>query len=56
MIFNSRGNEVYSKRGYQNEDGWDGTWKGKPLPDGTYFYMLHINQQAPISGYLQIQR
>ena len=56
VIFNSRGNEVYSKRGYQNEDGWDGTWKGKPLPDGTYFYMLHINQQAPISGYLQIQR
>lgn len=57
VIFNSTGNEVYSKIGYQNEDGWDGTWKGKDLPDGTYFYMLRINNKAkPISGYIQLQR
>ncbi len=56
VVFNSKGSEVYSKKGYQNEDGWDGTWKGKPLPDGTYFYMLHLDHLPPISGYLQLQR
>jgi len=56
VIFNSRGNEVFSKVGYQNEDGWDGTWKGKELPDGTYFYMLSLSNRQPISGYVQLQR
>ena len=56
IIFNSRGNEIYAKRGYQNEDGWDGTWKGETLPDGTYFYMLTIESRPPMSGYVQIQR
>lgn len=56
VIFNSRGNEVFSKNGYQNEDGWDGTWKGKDLPDGTYFYMLRLNTRQPVSGYIQLQR
>ena len=56
VIFNSRGNEVFSKKGYQNEEGWDGTWKGKNLPDGTYYYMLHIDNQSPRSGYVQLRR
>ena len=56
-IFNSRGNEVYSKRGYRNEDGWDGTWKGKNLPDGTYFYIVSVGKgRQPTSGYVQVQR
>ncbi len=56
-IFNSRGNEVYSKRGYRNEDGWDGTWKGRNLPDGTYFYMVSVGEgRQPTSGYVQVQR
>lgn len=56
VVFNSRGNEVYTKVGYQNEDGWDGMWKGKMLPDGTYFYILTIKGQPPTSGYVQLQR
>ena len=56
VIFNSRGNEVYTKVGYQNQDGWDGLWKGKMLPDGTYFYILSIKAQPPMSGYVQLQR
>jgi len=56
LVFNSRGNEIYSKVGYQNEDGWDGTWKGKTLPDGTYFYILSLKGQNPMSGYVQLHR
>lgn len=57
LVFNSRGNEIYNKRGYQNDDGWDGTWNGKNLPDGTYFYIVSIGKgRQPTSGYVQVQR
>ena len=56
VIFNNRGNEIFSKVGYQNGDGCDGTWKGKDLPDGTYYYMLNIANHPPMSGYVQLRR
>ena len=37
-IFNRWGNEVYFEQGYLNT--WDGSWNGKLLPDGTYFYVF----------------
>ncbi|MEN0048313.1 MAG: gliding motility-associated C-terminal domain-containing protein [Bacteroidota bacterium] len=40
QIFNRWGHLVYEVEGYQND--WTGTWKGKLLPDGTYFYILTI--------------
>jgi len=40
QIFNRWGHLVYEVEGYQND--WTGTWKGKLLPDGTYFYILNI--------------
>ncbi len=38
-IFNRWGREVYSAENYNND--WDATWQGKPLPNGTYFYVLN---------------
>ena len=35
--------EVYSRSGqllYKGVDGWDGTFKGKMMPQGTYFYTV----------------
>jgi len=55
-IFNRWGNQVYLKKGYTNEDGWDGTWNGKDLPDGTYFYVIDDGQGGKYSGYVQIHR
>jgi len=37
-VFNRYGSEVYSNNNYQNN--WDGTYKGKPIPDGTYYYVI----------------
>ncbi len=54
MIFNRWGNEVYQKEGYLND--WEGTWNGKPLPDGTYFYVLDDGEGHSHSGYVQIHR
>jgi gliding motility-associated-like protein len=37
-VFNRYGNTVYKNNNYQND--WDGTYEGKPLPDGTYYYFI----------------
>jgi gliding motility-associated-like protein len=37
-IFNRWGQEVYNSHGYNNP--WDGTWKGKPVPVATYYYVI----------------
>jgi gliding motility-associated-like protein len=39
-VFNRYGSKVYEQKGYVNN--WDGTYKGKPLPDGTYFAVIEI--------------
>ena len=52
-IYNRWGNRVCEKNNYQNN--WDGTWEGKKLPSGTYFYLLEDGIGGVYSGYLQIQ-
>ena len=37
-VFNRYGNIVYKNDNYTNN--WDGTYKGKPIPDGTYYYII----------------
>lgn len=37
-IYNRNGEQVYSNENYQND--WDGTYKGKVLPDATYYYVI----------------
>jgi gliding motility-associated-like protein len=40
-VYNRWGDLVYTKVNYQMDDErFDGTYKGKPLPAGTYFYVL----------------
>ena len=54
LVFNRWGNEVFAATDYQNN--WDGTWAGKTLPDGTYFYVLKDGEGNTYSGYVQINR
>ena len=56
MIFNQRGNQVYHKKGYTNNDGWQGTYKGVDVPGGTYFYIIDNGEGEKTSGYIQINR
>ena len=37
-VFNRYGQQVYVNENYQNN--WDGTFNGKPVPDGTYYYAV----------------
>ena len=55
-VYNRWGTQVLEVQGYDNN--WDGTFDGTPLPDGTYFYSVELNEQgtAPMAGYLQLRR
>ncbi len=56
-VFNRWGNQVFEEKGYTNTRAWDGSWNGKLLPDGTYFYVLNLGGAAgKLEGYLQILR
>ncbi len=39
-VFNRYGSEVYSNANYTNN--WDGKYKGKVVPDGTYYYFIEF--------------
>ncbi|MDX2002124.1 MAG: Ig-like domain-containing protein [Chitinophagales bacterium] len=59
VIFNRWGNTVYESpaEGYDNK--WDGTdMDGEMLPDGTYFYILEVNDgnKTTYNGFVTIQR
>lgn len=53
-IINRWGNVVYSTASYRNN--WKGNWRGTTLPDGTYFYLLTVEDIGNYQGYVQIQR
>lgn len=45
-VFNRWGNIVYQKLNYQHDDErFDGTYQGKALPDGNYYYVLAFRQK-----------
>jgi gliding motility-associated-like protein/uncharacterized repeat protein (TIGR01451 family) len=55
IVFNRWGNRVFRSQNYKSD--WDGTWDGKHLPDGTYFYLIHLEEEKRwLSGYVQLNR
>lgn len=58
IVYNRWGNEVFRRKGYTNDEGWEGNWKGFNVPDGTYFYLIQLNDEKKQvkTGYLQILR
>lgn len=55
VIFNQNGSEVFYSEPYDND--WQGQYKGKDLPVGTYFYILDFGDgQPPQRGFLVLER
>jgi gliding motility-associated-like protein len=53
QIFNRYGQQVFESRGYDKP--WDGNYKGKPLPFGTYYYVIEPGSgRKPYTGYVTI--
>jgi gliding motility-associated-like protein len=62
-VFNRWGNVVFETSGYNNNsNAWKGKANGKLLlggsdvPDGTYFYIIKVDNRKPISGYVIVKR
>jgi gliding motility-associated-like protein len=52
-VFTRGGQSVYKTTGYSNP--WDGNYNGKPLPIGTYYYLINPkNGRALMSGSVTI--
>jgi gliding motility-associated-like protein len=57
QVFNRWGLEVYRKKGYDNQQPWDGSWQGRQLPDGPYYYVVTLGKnEKPRKGVLYITR
>ncbi|MFZ5941964.1 MAG: gliding motility-associated C-terminal domain-containing protein, partial [Bacteroidota bacterium] len=51
------GDKLFSSVGYTDDKRWDGTFKGKPAPVGTYYYVIIPYPDAkPITGNVTIVR
>jgi gliding motility-associated-like protein len=56
-IYNRWGNRIFYAEGYTNQNGWDGTWEGKELQDGTYFYQVKLPRLGKLyTGYVELKR
>ena len=55
-IYNRWGNEMFASKGYQIP--WDGTFNGKDLPSGSYFFVVELGvpEVPPITGSITIIR
>jgi gliding motility-associated-like protein len=40
IVFNRYGSKIFESKNYQND--WDGNYKGKPVPDGTYYSVIEF--------------
>lgn len=56
VVYNQWGDKVYEAVSYDNS--WDGTLngKGKPLPDGVYFYIFEPSSGSAKKGFVEIIR
>jgi gliding motility-associated-like protein len=55
QIFNRYGQLVFQSNGYTSP--WDGTFKGKQLPAGTYYYIINPkNGRKQMTGFVDIIR
>ena len=57
-IFDRWGQSVFRSVSYPNP--WDGTFRGRAVPAGTYYYVINLNEPnanlAPITGHVAVIR
>ena len=53
QVFNRLGLLIYETNNYMND--WAGTYNGERLPDGTYYYLLYLNDNRTEKGFVQIK-
>jgi gliding motility-associated-like protein len=56
QVFNRWGQKVFEQKGYSKEKAWDGTRNGRPLPIGTYYYVIFPTKDSKLTGTVTIVR
>ncbi len=62
VIYNRAGEMIFSKKGHSTNysaDGWDGTYRGIPVPPGTYVYHIEVvcnDTVVPFTGTVTLIR
>jgi gliding motility-associated-like protein len=62
VIYNRAGEMIFSKKGHSTNysaDGWDGTYRGIPVPPGTYVYHIEVmcnDAVVPFTGTITLIR
>jgi gliding motility-associated-like protein len=58
QVFNRWGQRLFYSKGYGGSNEWDGTFKGKPVPIGTYYYIITLDdgKTDPFTGTVTIIR
>jgi gliding motility-associated-like protein len=51
-VFDSFGSQIFEQKGYANT--WDGTYNGKKVPRGTYYYIVNCPDKKPVTGHLLV--
>jgi gliding motility-associated-like protein len=52
-VFNTYGQIVFQSRNFTS---WNGNYLGRPLPVGTYYYIIEVPERGRFSGYVDILR
>ncbi|RZK62906.1 MAG: gliding motility-associated C-terminal domain-containing protein [Hymenobacter sp.] len=55
-VFNRWGQKMYEASGYGRSSEWNGTYKGEPLPIGTYYYVVTLGNGKSYTGPLTVIR
>jgi gliding motility-associated-like protein len=53
-IYNRWGELIFYSKGYSVP--WDGTYKDKPVPEGTYAYVLRVDSNTVLRGVILVVR
>jgi len=55
-VYSRYGTLIYQSKGYPRS--WDGTSSGTPVPTGTYYYIINLNEDndKPLTGYIAVIR
>jgi gliding motility-associated-like protein len=54
-IYSRWGTLLFRSQGYNTP--WDGTYKGQPVPVGTYYYLINLNDgltKEPVAGWVEV--
>jgi gliding motility-associated-like protein len=53
-IFDKAGSRILEE--FANAVDWDGTYNGKPVPPGTYYFIINCPNSQPITGHILVAR